>query len=90
MILYFTAKWCSVCRAMRPIIEQLQKEGYDIQVIDADKNKDLAKKYSIESLPTIIILQDDKEIDRIVGKISVEDLRKRLTKTDKLPDYRIW
>ncbi len=86
--LYFTASWCSVCKVMRPIIEQLQKEGYDIKIIDSDKEKKLVKRFRIESLPTTLILQDDKEIDRFVGQISADELRKRLTK--KAPDYKIW
>lgn len=73
---------------MRPIIEQLQKEGYDIKIIDSDKEKKLVKRFRIESLPTTLILQDDKEIDRFVGQISADELRKRLTK--KAPDYKIW
>lgn len=88
VIIYFKATWCSGCQGMKATIEQLQKEGYEIQIIDADKDKKLAKKYNIESVPTIIIIQDDKEVDRVVGKILADDLRKRLTK--KVPDYRIW
>lgn len=84
--IYFKAAWCSACRAMRPVIEQLQKEGYEIQIVDTDTNKDLTKKYEIESLPTTIIIQGGKEIDRIVGKVSADELHKHLTRVD----YKIW
>jgi thioredoxin-like negative regulator of GroEL len=88
ILLYFKATWCSVCRTMRPIIEQLQKEGYDIQVVDTDKDKNLPKKYNIDSLPTSVMIQDGQEVDRFVGRVSADELRKRLTK--KAPDYKIW
>jgi thioredoxin-like negative regulator of GroEL len=73
---------------MRPIIEQLQKEGYDILIIDTDKDKKNTQKYNIESLPTTLILQNDTEVERFVGRISIEELRKHLTK--KVSDYKIW
>lgn len=86
--LYFTASWCSVCKSMRPIIEQLQKENYDIRIINSDEEKTLTTEYEIESLPTIVIIKDKKEVKRFVGKVSVSELRKHLTK--KAQEYKLW
>ncbi len=86
--LYFTASWCSVCKSMRPIIEQLQKENYDIRIINSDEEKTLTTEYEIESLPTIVIIKDKKEVKRFVGKVSASELRKHLTK--KAQEYKLW
>jgi len=82
--LFFTAKYCSGCREMYPIIEQLQKEGYDITIIDIQKNKAIAEKYHITELPTTVVLQGQEEIVRLVGKVSIEKFRA------VMQPYRIW
>jgi thioredoxin-like negative regulator of GroEL len=71
---------------MRPIIDQLREEGYSIQIIEINKEKELTKQYEITALPTTIILVDNKEKARIVGQISIEDLRRKL----KVADYKLW
>lgn len=84
--LYFTSSYCGGCKAMRPIIDQLREEGYSIQIIEINKEKELTKQYEITALPTTIILVDNKEKARIVGQISIEDLRRKL----KVADYKLW
>jgi len=85
-VFYFTASWCSACKRMRPVIEKLIDEGFKIQIVDADKNK-LASEYNITALPTIVVVQDSKEVKRFVGLTSIDDLRSQLKKDS---DYRIW
>ena len=84
--LFFTASWCSACRAMHPIIAKLKNEGYSITEIDVDKEKEKAEKYAITSLPTVVVLQNTKIIKRFVGKTTEEELKKVPTKND----YQIW
>ncbi len=74
MIYYFTAKWCSQCRLMKPIIEQLQKK-YDITVIDVDEHKELVENFEIQSLPTIA-----KGGERLFGIKTKETIIKFLNK----------
>ena len=69
---YFTATWCGPCQAFKPLMEGLRAEGHDIEIIDIDKNQDLAKSLNIQSVPTTIIeFVDSKdeasEVQRIVG-----------------------
>jgi thioredoxin-like negative regulator of GroEL len=73
---------------MRPIIDKLKSEGFDIQIIDVDKDKDSSTKYKISLLPTTVILYEDKEKARYTGKITEENLRNYLSKVK--PDYRFW
>lgn len=82
--LFFTAKYCGACREMYPIIKQLQEEGYDITIIDIQKNKATAKKYNITSLPTIVVLQGKEEITRFTDVVSIDEIRKAIQQ------YRIW
>lgn len=71
---------------MLPIIKQLTSEGYAIEEIDVDQREELARRYSVSSLPTIVILHDTKEIKRHVGVISAATLRKSL----QTLDYITW
>lgn len=86
--LYFTAKWCGACRTMAPTIAKLISNNYAIEKIDVDDNKDRAKQYNIASLPTIVILDGDKEIKRFVGKFTENEIKDAMSRT--IPDYQIW
>ncbi len=68
-ILYFTASWCGPCQRIKPTFYKLEKEYEDISfnAIDVDMNRDLAEKYDIESMPTFVFLNNEKEVDRFCG-----------------------
>jgi thioredoxin 1 len=75
-VFYFTADWCGPCKKVRPIVEELIKDGYSFQVIDVDIEKELVQKFQISSVPTFILFKDEKSIKRISGaqtKIQLED-----------------
>jgi thioredoxin 1 len=67
----FYATWCGPCRAMNPVLESVESElGADIIFkIDVDKNRELAEKYGIRSVPTFIFFEDGKERERKSGAI---------------------
>ena len=71
---YFSATWCGPCKQFKPIMQELSNEGYDIEFIDGDNNRDLAIKYNIRSIPTTVIEQNGKEINRILGVKSKEEM----------------
>lgn len=77
-LLDFKAVWCGPCRVMEPIIEELKKEldGVEIVVIDVDEKPEEASKYGVMSIPTYIVLKDEKEVGRKIGVISKEELLK--------------
>ena len=64
---YFSAAWCGPCKQFKPIMQELSDEGYDIEFIDGDENKEVAIEYNIRSIPTTVIELDGKEINRLVG-----------------------
>ena len=63
-IFRFTAEWCNPCKMLAKVLEQ---EGIDIPTIDVDKNKELAAKYGIRSIPAIIIEQPNGSFEVISG-----------------------
>ncbi len=74
-ILYFTADWCQPCKKTKPIVEELNKDNNDIfKIIDVDKDRDWALDFSIQSVPTFIVLKNDKEVRRFVGAQTKESL----------------
>lgn len=82
----FWAPWCGPCRRMAPILESIAKE-YKGSAKVAKMNVDNYKKFSIdkeiEVLPTIVVYKDGKEITRLRGLVSKEDLVKIITEHTK-------
>ena len=75
-IFYFTADWCGPCKKVRPIVEELIKDGYLFQIIDADSEIELVKTFEIKSIPTFILFNEGIEIDRFSGAKTKKDLEK--------------
>ncbi len=66
----FWAEWCGPCRMVAPILEKLQKEfegKISIVKIDLDANSNFSGIYGIQSIPTLIVFNNGKEVSRIVG-----------------------
>jgi len=74
-LLYFTASWCGPCKKTRPVVEQMILEGFNIEILDADIELDMIKKYEIRSIPTFILIENDLEIARSTGAKNKEDLQ---------------
>lgn len=87
-LLYFTADWCGPCQLMKrdtwpskKVQEQLQ--GFKVKVIDVDKSKDLAKKWSVRSLPSYIITDTSEEtvLGRSMGFMDADQMSLWLSET---------
>lgn len=69
----FWATWCPPCKALKPTIEALATEyagKIEIKSIDIDKNGELASKFGIQAVPTLVFLdKDGNELSRIVGAV---------------------
>ena len=69
MILYFTADWCGPCKQTRPIVEELNRDQIMAKffIIDVDLEIEMAKDFEIKSVPTFVVMKDNKEIHRETG-----------------------
>lgn len=65
----FYADWCGPCKMIAPIIEEISNERTDISVgkINVDESTEIAIRYRVTSIPTLIIFKDGEEYERIVG-----------------------
>ncbi len=77
----FWAAWCGPCRVMNPIINNLAEKYADIVTIakaDIDETEEIASQYNIKAIPTILIFQNGKEVERIPGLVTQEVLEQKL------------
>ena len=67
----FYADWCGPCKMLSPIVDQVAEENEDIKVVkvNVDDAQDLAMKYQVMSIPTLVVIKEGKEINRSVGLI---------------------
>jgi thioredoxin 1 len=77
----FWATWCGPCKMIAPIVEDLAGEyqgKLKVLKLDVDENSGVAAKYSVMSIPTLGIFSKGELIERIVGYMPKEQLKKRI------------
>lgn len=68
----FWAVWCGPCKVIAPVVEELASEyegRLKVGKLDIDNNQEVAVKYGIRSIPTLLIFKDGKIVDQIVGAV---------------------
>jgi thioredoxin 1 len=79
----FFATWCGPCKMIAPVLEELDQDmGNQVKIvkIDVDQNQETANKFSIMSIPTLLVMKDGKVVDTLVGFKSNEALEEALNK----------
>lgn len=76
VLIDFYADWCGPCKMLSPIVDTVATENPDIKVvrINIDNEENLAIKYGIMSIPTLVVIKNGEEIKRSVGLISQEEV----------------
>ena len=69
VLLDFWASWCAPCRRVVPIVEEIADERRDIKVgkINVDEEPELANKFSIMSIPTLVVMKNGKIVQQVSG-----------------------
>lgn len=69
VLLDFWASWCAPCRMVAPIVEEIAGERGDIKVgkINVDEEPELANKFSIMSIPTLVVMKNGKIVQQVSG-----------------------
>ena len=76
------AAWCAPCRAIAPIVDQLARD-YTGKVVfgklNVDENPETAQRFGIMAIPTLLVMKDSKEVDRVVGILPKNQLEEKIS-----------
>ena len=72
-VIYFSAPWCQPCRTLGPIMEELSGQ-IDYQKVNVDQDTELAAKYGIRNIPTLLFLKNGNVINKLVGMQTKENI----------------
>ena len=78
----FYADWCGPCRMMAPIVEEISEEveGVDFYKVNCDDEQELASKYEVMTIPTLLILKKGEQIKEFIGVTDKEEIIEELNK----------
>lgn len=77
----FWAEWCGPCKAIGPIVDQISNElegKLKVGKVNVDDAQDLAAKFNVMSIPTLLIFKDGEQIEQIVGAMSKDVLLEKI------------
>lgn len=76
VIVDFYAEWCGPCKLLSPILEKVSEElKLDTYKVNVDEVEDVARRYGIMSIPTVMIFSKGKEVNKHVGYMEEEELK---------------
>lgn len=80
----FWAPWCGPCRMVSPVVDEVATDMADVITVakcNVDENEELAIKYGVMSIPTLIIFRNGAEVGRLVGALPKEKLVEEIKRT---------
>jgi len=80
VLIDFWAPWCAPCKIIAPTLNEIAESdpGFTVAKVNVDQNQQLAKKYKIRNIPTMLVLKDGVEAKRIVGVITKRAILKEV------------
>lgn len=72
----FFADWCGPCKMLSPVIDEIAEEQTELKVckVNVDDEPELASRYGVMSIPTLVVIRNGKEVNKSVGVISKEEI----------------
>ena len=72
----FYADWCGPCKMLSPVVDEVAQENEDIKVvkINVDEAQNVAMKYNIMSIPTLVVIKNSREVARSVGVVDKSEI----------------
>lgn len=82
VLIDFFATWCGPCKMEADVLEKLSKKElkYEIGKINVDEETDLAIKYEVQSIPTLIVLKDGVLVDKKIGYLEMDAIEDLMSK----------
>ena len=81
VLIDFWAEWCGPCKMIAPIVEEISNDLADklkVGKVDVDDAQELAQKFNIMSIPTLILFKGGKPVETIVGAMSKDQMLERI------------
>lgn len=81
VVVDFFATWCGPCKMLSPVYETLgneMAEKANFLKVDIDQSIELAQEFEVSTVPTVIIFKDGKPVDRLIGFIPKDNLKKKV------------
>lgn len=81
VLLDMWAAWCGPCRMLAPVIEQLAQElagRVKVAKLNTDENPATQARFMVQSIPTLLILKNGREVDRLVGALPKQEILRRV------------
>lgn len=82
VIVDFWAEWCGPCKQLGPIFKDLSEEieGVTFAKVNVDEQGEVAQEFKVRGIPTMVLFENGKEVDRIVGFVPKESLKQKIEK----------
>ena len=73
-LIKFSASWCQPCKSLAGTFKYVDMKDVELKNVDIDEDIDLANKYGIRSVPTMVLLEDGKEVGRKTGVLMADQI----------------